>query len=185
MARSVITGAAGFIGTSLARVMIERGWEVVVLDALTPQVHRGRPWPGPPGATLIEADIRDRAAVRRALDGVTHVVHLAAETGVGQSMYEMAHYVDVNCTGTAVSLEALAEREPRTTQLILASSRAVYGEGRYSCTACSIVFPSQRRRSAEARADWDPSCPRCGGSIAPLARCRGSRVAASLGLRDD
>src|SRR4051812_21144395 len=111
--RVLVTGGAGFIGSHLVDALLVRGDRVRVLDALIPQVHgEGQPRPGylAADAELVVGDVRDAAAVRRALAGVDLVVHLAARVGVGQSMYEIAEYTSVNTLGTATLLEAIAER---------------------------------------------------------------------------
>jgi dTDP-L-rhamnose 4-epimerase len=128
----LITGGAGFIGSHLADALLADGHRVRALDSLEPQVHgsdRTRPSYLDPAVELQVADVRDPDAVRRALDGVDHVVHLAALVGVGQSMYEIQRYADVNTTGTAVLLQALIEEPPE--RLVVASSMSVYGEGLY------------------------------------------------------
>src|SRR5947208_2090138 len=108
--RVLITGGAGFIGSHLARHLLELGYDVRALDNLDPQVHGGRERPAylDDEVNLQVGDVRDRAAVDEALEGVGSVVHLAARVGVGQSMYEIADYTSVNAHGTGVLLEALA-----------------------------------------------------------------------------
>ncbi|MDE3190185.1 MAG: NAD-dependent epimerase/dehydratase family protein [Acidobacteriota bacterium] len=138
----LITGGAGFIGSHLADELRARGNGVRVLDSLVPQVHEGA------GAADIVGDIRDAGVVRRALEGVDSVVHLAARVGVGQSMYEMAEYTSANSVGTAVLLEALAERPVR--KLVVASSMSIYGEGLYSGGD-----PGERTRARLERREWD------------------------------
>jgi dTDP-L-rhamnose 4-epimerase len=173
MARQVlITGGAGFIGSHLADELLRRGYRVRALDNLSPQVHgdaRHRGARGPdyldPDVELVVGDVRDRDAVRRALDGVDTVVHLAAAVGVGQSMYEIAHYTDVNNLGTAVLLEALVERG-RTRpveRLVVASSMSLYGEGRYRTADGRTVDAAERTRAQLAAGAWEPvdevGCP--------------------------
>lgn len=153
----VVTGGAGFIGRHLCRELLACGHRVRVLDALIPQVHGsdGAAAAGalPPGVALAEGDIRDRAAVRSVLDGADGVFHLAAEVGVGQSMYEIERYVGVNDLGTAVLLQALTERPVR--RIVVASSMSVYGEGRYLDAAGRPARPARRRASDIAAGDWD------------------------------
>src|SRR5215210_5758449 len=130
--RVLITGGAGFIGSHLADELLEHGYNVRALDSLSDQVHgsdAGRPGYLNPEVELIEGDVRDSEAVRRALDGVEAVFHYAARVGVGQSMYEIERYTSVNGLGTAVLLEALVERPVR--RLVVASSMSIYGEGLY------------------------------------------------------
>lgn len=131
-AKVLITGGAGFIGSHLADELLGRGYGVRVLDCLCPQVHgegAGRPEYLDGEVEFIGGDVRDPEAVRRALAGVDAVFHLAAAVGVGQSMYQIARYTDVNNLGTAVLLEALIESP--VAKLIVASSMSIYGEGLY------------------------------------------------------
>jgi dTDP-L-rhamnose 4-epimerase len=128
----LITGGAGFIGSHLADALLRRGHRVRALDSLSPQVHGSettRPGYLDPEIELIRGDVRDPEAVQRALKGVEVVYHMAAAVGVGQSMYQIAQYTSVNNSGTAVLLEALAERP--VGRLIVASSMSLYGEGLY------------------------------------------------------
>ncbi|GLH68730.1 nucleoside-diphosphate-sugar epimerase [Geothrix rubra] len=164
--RALITGGAGFIGTHLSRRLLAEGLEVAVLDAFTPQVHGDNRDLAPDlrGAVrLVRGDIRDEAALRRALAGVEAVVHLAAETGTGQSMYEVARYSEVNLQGTAQLMDLLVnDPDRRVRHLVVASSRAVYGEGRYRCPLDGVVFPPARSRVALALGRFEPACPVCG-----------------------
>ncbi len=127
----LITGGAGFIGCHLARRLLEAGYEVRVLDSMIEQVHRGvaRPANLPRDVELVRADIRDTQRLRGALAGIDKVVHLAAEVGVGQSMYAVEHYVSVNDVGTAALMQCLIETPVE--RLVTASSMSVYGEGLY------------------------------------------------------
>src|ERR671930_1350508 len=111
----LITGGAGFIGSHLARHLLTAGYRVRALDSLVEQVHPGgeRPPYLDPDVELVVGDVRDRAVVDRALNGMDEVVHLAARVGVGQSMYEIAEYTSVNAQGTGVLLEALIARPVR------------------------------------------------------------------------
>lgn len=130
--RILITGGAGFIGSHLADELLGEGHDVRVLDSLIPQVHgpdAARPSYLDPAVELLVGDVRDPQAVRRALDGIDAVYHFAAMVGVGQSMYQVAHYTSVNNFGTAVLLEALIERPVE--RLVVASSMSLYGEGLY------------------------------------------------------
>ncbi|MBX9934155.1 MAG: SDR family NAD(P)-dependent oxidoreductase [Methylobacterium sp.] len=140
----LITGGAGFIGRHLAEALLSAGYAVRVLDSLIEQVHgaaRAAP-PLPSEVGLIEGDVRNPAVVDRALAGVTHVVHLAAEVGVGQSMYAVDRYVSVNDHGTAVLFQALIERPVK--RVVVASSMSIYGEGLYR-TAGGDVAEGVRR----------------------------------------
>lgn len=168
--RVLITGGAGFIGRHLSKALLAHGHHVRVLDTLSTQVHGPAPRVPPElaNAEFVQGDVRDAAALSPTLHGIDAVVHLAAETGVGQSMYEVTRYVDVNDRGTASLLEALVRRQ-QPVRLVLASSRAIYGEGLYRCSRCGDVSPAPRDVAALDRAQWDPRCPQCGGSIVAMA----------------
>lgn len=164
----LITGGAGFIGSHTADALLARGDSVRVLDALDAQVHGQRgdfPSYMNPAAELARADIRDLDTVVRALADIDAVCHFAAQTGVGQSMYAIRDYVDVNCTGTATLLEALLKARGRVRRLVLASSRAVYGEGAYACALHGNVSPGPRSAERLAAADFAPVCPICLGRL--------------------
>src|SRR3954447_22305041 len=148
----LITGGAGFIGSHLADRLLQQGHRVRAFDNLTPQVHGdvARPDYLADDVELVVGDVRDRDAVRRALDGIDSVVHLAARVGVGQSMYEIANYTAENSAGTAVLLEALLDRPVR--KLVVASSMSIYGEGLYE-----PVQPPPRTREQLERDEWEPA----------------------------
>jgi dTDP-L-rhamnose 4-epimerase len=139
----LLTGGAGFIGSHLADRLLAAGHRVRALDNLTAQVHGGaRPSYLADDVELVVGDVRDAEAVARALDGVDVVVHLAARVGVGQSMYEIADYVAENSAGTAVLLQALAERPVR--KLLVASSMSIYGEGAYDEDGQPVPTPETK-----------------------------------------
>lgn len=156
MPRTVlITGGAGFIGSHLADELLAAGHHVRVLDCLSAQVHPDgdRPDYLDDAVELVVGDVRDGACVRRALTGVDAVFHFAALVGVGQSMYQVADYTGVNDLGTAVLLEALAERPVES--LVVASSMSVYGEGLYRNARGEFVQGRERSRGQLARAEWE------------------------------
>ncbi len=166
--RVLITGGAGFIGSHLADRLLREGWRVRLFDALIEQVHGGRrPTYLDPQAELRVGDVRDADALRDALRDVEVVVHLAAAVGVGQSMYEVRHYADVNVVGTAQLLELLVKERVPLRRLVVASSMSVYGEGRYLCPACGPRDPEPRPKEQLARAEWELRCPACGAPLAP------------------
>ena len=157
MAETVlITGGAGFIGRYVAEALIQRGDRVRILDSLIEQVHGdgGRPAELHRDAELQVGDVRDISAVRRALEGVGSVVHLAAEVGVGQSMYEIDRYTSVNDLGTAVLFQALIERPVR--RVVTASSMSVYGEGLYRSVDGELLEDIERDHERVGRGLWDP-----------------------------
>jgi dTDP-L-rhamnose 4-epimerase len=152
----LITGGAGFIGSHLTDHLLAQGHEVRVLDLLVPQVHGDsgrRPAYLSGAAEFLRGDIRDPEAVQRAVKGVSAVIHLAATVGVGQSMYQIHHYSDVNALGTAVLLEALA-RQP-VERLVVASSMSVYGEGLYKTEAGETVENATRSPLQLRARQWD------------------------------
>lgn len=167
----LITGGAGFIGQKLAHKLLKSGQRVRIIDNFSQQVHCGVNLPRElfSSAEVINANICDRRAVERAIDGVESIVHLAAETGTGQSMYEIARYNNSNSQGTAVLLDVLMNSRPSNLrQVILASSRAVYGEGAYRCSTCHAagrIFPGPRARQRLLAGAWDPQCPSCSHSL--------------------
>jgi dTDP-L-rhamnose 4-epimerase len=149
--RILITGGAGFIGSHLCTALLARGTEIRVLDDMIEQVHAGQP-PNPAlrDVELVVANVRNLDAVGRALRGVDAVIHLAAEVGVGQSMYEIDRYVGANDLGTAILLQALSKQPVR--RIVVASSMSIYGEGLYRANDGSRVEDAVRG----AGAGWDP-----------------------------
>src|SRR5882757_5495347 len=142
--RILVTGGAGFIGSHLVDALLALGHTVRILDNLDPQVHgkeRAEPPYLNPDAEFQLGDVRDREAVDKALDGIEGVYHQAAAVGVGQSMYEIRHYMDVNTVGTAVLLEAMLARRAQFKKLVVASSMSIYGEGRYKTQSGQLVAP--------------------------------------------
>jgi dTDP-L-rhamnose 4-epimerase len=162
----LITGGAGFIGSRVAESLLELGCRVTILDNFSPQIHNSKAL----GTALsgrvevIDADVRDAPAVARALRGVQSVVHFAAETGTGQSMYEISRYFDVNVQGTATLLDVLqnADCGKSLRSIIVASSRAIYGEGAYDCPTHKLVFPEPRSARRMSGGAFEPTCPFCG-----------------------
>jgi dTDP-L-rhamnose 4-epimerase len=152
----LITGGAGFIGRYVARALLAEGRRVRVLDSLIEQVHggRGRPEELDPDVELVVGDVRDESALRRSLAGVDKVVHLAAEVGVGQSMYAVDRYVSVNDHGTAVLFQQLIERPVK--RVVVASSMSIYGEGLYRTADGALVEDAVRQPRTGADSPWDP-----------------------------
>jgi len=152
----LITGGAGFVGSHLADELLALGYRVRALDNLSEQVHgdsASRPEYLHEDVELVRGDVRDPAAVRRALQGVDAVYHFAAAVGVGQSMYEIERYTDVNNRGTAVLLEALVAAP--VSRLVVASSMDVYGEGLYMDAAGHAVTPPERQMDQLLRGEWE------------------------------
>lgn len=164
----LITGGAGFVGSHLADGLLRAGHSVRVLDNLTPQVH-GRKLPTylSPEVEIVYGDVRDRGAVQTAIEGVDAIYHFAATVGVGQSMYEIQRYMDVNTLGTAQLLQVLLDSKQPIEKLVVASSMSIYGEGAYTCANCGPVAPPIRGNAQLRAGDWNPKCPRCAGSLTP------------------
>ncbi|MGF7155585.1 NAD-dependent epimerase/dehydratase family protein [Novosphingobium gossypii] len=164
----LITGGAGFIGRQVTAELLRRGNTVRVLDCLLDQVHggAGRPEGLDPEAELVVADIRDGDAVSRALKGVDSVVHLAAEVGVGQSMYEVERYTSTNDVGTAVLFERLIDDPVR--RVVTASSMSIYGEGLYRDADGALVEDAERGTVRDGQKVWDP-LDAAGRPLSPVA----------------
>jgi dTDP-L-rhamnose 4-epimerase len=160
--RVLVTGGAGFIGTHVLAGLSSSGHEVVVLDSLRPDVHRGAP---PVVAGLRVGDVRSPAAVDAALEGVEAVIHLAAKVGLGVDIQDLPDYADSNVHGTAVVLAAMARAG--VGRLVLASSMVVYGEGLGRCATHGDVTPGPRREADLAAGRFEPPCPVCGEALAP------------------
>ncbi|HKH01358.1 MAG TPA: NAD-dependent epimerase/dehydratase family protein, partial [Bradyrhizobium sp.] len=169
MTRVLITGGAGFIGSHTSDLLIEAGYQVTLLDNLTPQVHgpsRQPPAYLNPEADLIVGDVTDRAALDRALRGVDLVLHLASTVGVGQSMYDMVSYVHNNEVGTATLLEALAKRP--VARLVVASSMSIYGEGLCRDGSKRLIYPEERSTQQLRTARWELEDP-SGDALTPVS----------------
>jgi dTDP-L-rhamnose 4-epimerase len=169
----LVTGGAGFIGTHLVRRLVREGCTVTVLDNFSPQIHgdnRSLPVDLSNDVELQVGDIRDEEAVTRALRGQEVVVHLAAETGTGQSMYEVLRYEEVNIRGTAVLMQCIVNNSQNTIRkLVVASSRAVYGEGAYNCITHGTVYPKAREVADMLASRFEPRCPLCSSACQAVA----------------
>lgn len=171
--RVLVTGGAGFIGSHTVDALVERGHRVRILDNLDGQAH---PDGGVPPhlhrqAEFVRGDVRDADAVRRALQDVDAVCHLAAVLGVGQSMYDIRRFVEANSVGAATILDALANGRHAVRRLVVASSMCLYGEGAYRCEACGPMRVALRSEAQMRAARWEVACPSCGrdATAAPSA----------------
>ncbi len=174
--RVLVTGGAGFIGSHVVDRLVDRGHEVIVLDNLDPQVHgEGAEEPeniavhvASGAVEFVRGDVREPGDVRKALDGVDAVAHLAAAVGVGQSMYQPHYYTSVNVDGQGVLMEAMAKEPERFRRFVVASSMSIYGEGAYRCESHGVVAPAPREEKRLAAADWSARCPECGSAVEPV-----------------
>lgn len=154
--KALITGGAGFVGSHLADELLQNGYVVRALDNLSEQVHGtggDRPEYLDDEVELVRGDVRDPDAVRKALQGIDVVFHLAASVGVGQSMYQIAEYTDSNGMGTAVFLQTLLDRPIE--RVVVASSMSIYGEGLYRDGKGRVVAPNERKIEQLRRRDWE------------------------------
>jgi len=159
----LVTGGAGFIGSWLIESLAQSGHQIVVVDNLSPQIHGAvpqldAPWLRLSGIEFIRADIRDLAVMDAVLARVDAVVHLAAETGTGQSMYQIAHYYEVNQQATAAMFEAIGTRHRHIKRVVLASSRSIYGEGAYRLGG-ELVVPAPRSAAHMKAGQFEPVGP--------------------------
>lgn len=171
MSKSVlVTGGAGFVGSHLVDALLRAGHKVRVFDNLTPQVH-GNQTPDylSPDAELIIGNLCDEDAVHDVLEGIEVIFHLGARVGVGQSMYEISRYVQVNTLGTAVVLQEILNGKNKIEKLVLASSMSIYGEGKYLCENCGEVAPPLRGAEQLKQKQWETICPECGATLKPTA----------------
>jgi dTDP-L-rhamnose 4-epimerase len=177
MQQVLITGGAGFIGSHLTKILCSKGYSVRILDNLSPQIHgdaaQAPEWMDTLNVEFHKGCITKRRDIEVALDNIDIIVHLAAETGTGQSMYEIEKYNQVNSQGTALLLDIIANsKNHNVKRVLLASSRSVYGEGAYTCPTCADNIrqcPDSRTPQALANELWDPLCANCESPLVPLA----------------
>lgn len=163
MKKVLITGGAGFIGSHIAQKLVDAGVEVTVLDNLSEQIHGSDPEHTSPlycsikdKVNFIKGSVTSRDDWEKALAGVDAVIHLAAETGTGQSMYEIEKYVNTNIGGTALLLDILANKPHSVKRVLVAESRAIYGEGRYwSEDRQTFLYPEDRDAEAMERGEFE------------------------------
>ncbi len=180
MKNILITGGAGFIGSRLCEKLFDKGYNITVMDNLSPQIHgdgesllfnkiQNK-------CTFIKGDVRNKEDWKKAIKGNEIIVHLAAETGTGQSMYESEKYNDVNIIGTANMLELLSSTNHIVEKMLIASSRSIYGEGKYLCPDHGITYPSQRNESDMERADFNSKCDICNSELQLVATDENSKI---------
>ena len=178
----LISGGAGFIGSRLALELIKRGYRVRVLDNMSEQIHGSDYKTSPLYCSIagkvdfVLGDVRNKNDWTGALENIDAVVHLAAETGTGQSMYEIEKYTDVNIKGTSVFLDILANGKHCVKKMVVASSRAIYGEGKYKCRKHGTVYPSERKDEDMMNKDFNVKCPLCNSNVELLATDENSKI---------
>lgn len=172
----LVTGGAGFIGSTLVELFADE-YDITVLDSLSPQIHGDDPSASPllkkieGKCRFVRGDVADPDALADALHGAEYVIHLAAETGTGQSMYEVSRYSRTNVQGTAELIELLTKRRDdfAVRKVVLSSSRSIYGEGAYRCPDHGTVYPGARAAADMASGMFEARCPQCGtqASVVP------------------
>ncbi len=179
----LITGGAGFIGSNIALKLLAKGYDITVLDNLSEQIHGSNPSKTSPlyqrivnKVVFIQGDVNSRRDWEKALVDIDYVIHLAAETGTGQSMYEIKKYVDTNIGGTALLLDILTNTKHHVKRVVVAESRAIYGEGKYVCANCGDVYPLERKDEDMAHGDFECHCPKCGGPVTLVATTEDSAI---------
>jgi len=179
MKNILITGGAGFIGSNLTIKLVSLGYNVTILDNLSRQIHEeGSPFfqSVKEISNFIKGDVRNKLDWDKALDGQDAVIHLASETGTGQSMYEIERYNDVNILGTANLLDFLTNKKHTIKKLIIASSRSIYGEGKYFCKNDGVVYPNQREDKNMSKEKFNPLCNICNNALELRATDESSRI---------
>lgn len=164
--KALVSGGAGFIGSHLVDALLERNYEVVVLDNLEARVHGPAAKPVlPRGVRLVRADVRDREAWGKALKGVEVVFHQAAYQDY---MPDYSTFFHTNVVGTALLFEVIRQRRLNVRKVVVASSQAVYGEGQYQCETHGLVLPPARNSEQMRGGQWELQCPKCGGALQAL-----------------
>ena len=181
MKNILITGGAGFIGSNLTRKLVEKGFQVTVLDNLSKQIHGENQNSTlylsiKDIATFIKGDVCNKSDWQKALRNQDAVIHLAAETGTGQSMYEISRYNEVNILGTTHLLDILANENHSIKKMIIASSRSIYGEGKYFCKNDGVVYPNQRQDIDMAKGKFNLVCSKCNEPLQLLATDEDSKI---------
>lgn len=172
----VITGGAGFIGSRLVNALHSAGgYNIEVIDCLSPQIHGVDGTISDLFKSIEGKCVFHHQAVEKIVDWGPYLadcdalIHLAAETGTGQSMYEIDRYNAVNCVGTAKICEYLMNHKHRVSKLLLASSRSIYGEGAYNCADHGLFHPVTRNDALMKQGHFDPVCPACGTTAQSVA----------------
>jgi dTDP-L-rhamnose 4-epimerase len=181
MKNILITGGAGFIGSNLTQKLVEKGFKVTILDNLSKQIHGNNQNSTLYSsikdiATFIKGDVCNKSDWQKALRNQDAVIHLAAETGTGQSMYEISRYNEVNILGTSHLLDILANENHSIKKMIIASSRSIYGEGKYLCKNDGVVYPNQRQDIDMTNGKFNLVCSKCNEPLQLLATDEDSKI---------
>lgn len=182
MNRILITGGAGFIGSHLALRLLKSNYRVAILDSLSPQIHGKSPEQSALYRSIegkvdfVRGDVTSKRDLESIVPGHDTIVHFAAETGTGQSMYQIDRYTQVNVGGTSLLLDILANEKNDVKRLVVASSRAVYGEGKYISKEFGVVYPSHRSASDMAAGDFAVKYPGCREPLILAATDEGSKL---------
>jgi dTDP-L-rhamnose 4-epimerase len=160
----LVTGGAGFIGSHTVDLLLKKGYAVRVLDNLTPPVHLPNQWPSylPADVETYQGDVCDRSTWEAALPGIDAVIHLAAYQDY---LPDFSKFFYVNCVGTALLYELIVAKKLPIQKVVVASSQASYGEGKYTCPVHGVLYPQQRPEAQLKAHDWEVKCPHCGGLI--------------------
>jgi len=179
----LITGGAGFIGSNLALKLIKDGYNITILDNLSKQIHGDDPKVTSPTyqsiidkVNFIEGTVTSPADLKKAIANQDVIVHLAAETGTGQSMYQVAQYANVNIGGTALLLDLLANNKNTIKKIVIASSRSIYGEGKYWTEELGFVYPDRRIESHMESGDFEVKYPGCNKPLQVVATDEASKI---------
>jgi len=180
MKNILITGGAGFIGSRLCEKLFDQGNNITVLDNLSEQIHgNGESFlfnKIKDKCTFIKGDVRDKNDWAHAIKNQEIIIHLAAETGTGQSMYEVEKYTNVNVIGTSHMLEILANSNHNVKKIIVASSRSIYGEGKYNCKTHGVQYPSKRKEEDMKKGEFNPKCSMCNSTLNLLPTDEQSKI---------
>lgn len=182
MKNILITGGAGFIGSNLTKRLINKGYSVTILDNLSEQIHGKSPLnldfykDLQKKSNFIVGDVSKRADWLKALENQDAIIHLAAETGTGQSMYEIEKYNNNNIQATAILWDILANQKHSVKKVVVASSRAIYGEGKYFCKTHQIVYPLARKDEDMSKGDFSVKCPICNENVELIATTEDSKI---------
>lgn len=178
----LVTGGAGFIGSNLSLKLLEKGYEVRVLDNLSEQIHGKDPEKSELYSSIknkvefIYGTVTSWEDWKKSINGVDVIVHLAAETGTGQSMYEIEKYTKVNIEGTAIMWDVLTNTEHNVSKVVVAASRAIYGEGKYFCNIHGNVYPMERKIEDLEKGDFEVKCPFCNNTLKIMGTTEDSKI---------